>query len=205
MTGKYDTTLFTGTTFECANEIIKGGYIATHPPKRVWEQYSTDYVYFADPERCNDGTEEEAVAYAAEQAAFSVWKFDHTRRVVFSVNIEYELVDDDPDCHFAVRYPFDIHLSQINGVYVEKRNACRKLKELIGITEFMRNEKSVGKDFGVEEWAFMKRKYKGLEYLPYNTDMMGRYEDLMEWHTDLDLFTYIPMETFIRTIQQKAS
>lgn len=203
MSGQYDVELFTGTTYECAMEIIKGGYISTRPPKRVWEEYSTDYVYFADPDRCDEATLEQAVAHAAEQAAFSVWKFDHTRRVIFSVQVDSALLDDDPDCHFAVRYPFDVPLSQINGVYVEKRNACRKLKELIGITELFRREKKIEVD--PDEWAFIKRRYRGLEYVPYNESLMGRHEELLSWHVDLDLFTYIPIQRFIKTIQQKVS
>jgi hypothetical protein len=198
-------TFFTGTSYECAMNILTEGRISICPPKRVWNDYSEDYVYLISPPKAAkeyDHMEGEelkmrCIEMAASQASFAVWEMDHSRRVVFEVELDSEFCEDDPDCSFADRYCFDIDISQIKGVYVEKRNQCRKLKELIGLTKLIQN----GEDRDFQDPYDRKdliAKYNGLQYvkMAYVWNLQQRYETLMDWEADFSLFSYVPIELF---------
>lgn len=194
---------FTGTTYECAIKILQDGFISTRPPQRVWEEYSEYYVYLIDPQMVAEEYEaneymDRAIVLAADQASFAVWQFDHTRRVVFEVELDDEFCETDPDCGFAVRYPFNVPLSMIRGIYVEKRNNCRKLKESVALSKLIREEKDhLLAD--PDERRDLLEGIKGLHYVKseFWGDVQRRYDDLVDWQGDLSLFYYKPLKEFM--------
>lgn len=122
------TTFFTGTTLECLHQILEDGYISVDPPKRVWDDFSANYVYLVPSEvLTEDGEDAESreglMGYALEQATFALGKLKGSMRVVIEVeNIDESILEIDPDGKgiYAVRYPKDILVSNIKAIHLVK-------------------------------------------------------------------------------------
>jgi hypothetical protein len=139
-------TYYTGTTLECAFEIFKEKYLATDPPKRVWKDYSQEYIYMV-PSDSNDG---KALSVIAHQASVAIYEFKHSKRVILEIeNLDDSLMEDDQDASTieSVRYPFDIHISHIKSIYIEKRNNSKIIRRIEALNKLFENLKQNSRSF----------------------------------------------------------
>ena len=190
---------FTGTTAECLEGILREGYLLTEPPKRVWENYSEEYIYLIPFDEKDEEQMQEALHFAAEQASFAVYEFDHTKRVVLEIEgIDDALLQVDPDGKGigAVRYPFDISITHIRAIHAEKTIRTKEIWELIAITKYFRlkDEKKIkhidfeclyfDEDEGKEQ-LFQAIGVKYLDLVAENllldeNELMNRHYDLLD-------------------------
>lgn len=124
---------YTGTTEECLLSMLREGFISINPPKRVWKEYSSSYVYLIP------ANEEEAFDYAAEQSSFAIYELSHSKRVILEIEgIEEDFLEKDPDseCINGVRYSKNIPISLITNIYIEENGDLEGIQELVAITHF---------------------------------------------------------------------
>jgi hypothetical protein len=204
-------TYYTGTTLECALNIFEKGYFLTEPPDRVWKEHSQEYIYLVHSESSNG----EAHKNIAEQSAYTLYQFSHTKRVIFELeNLDSSLMEDDPDAIGieAVRYPFDIPISNIKSIYVERRDNSRKIRKLMALSSLFGEEKWRNCDFwnlyeqcdfsmkylyqriGIKDINLIPKKYM----LNEDYDLENYYMELMEFHNVIELFKQMTPQQFIK-------
>lgn len=135
-------TYYIGTTMECLKLILKDGLIKTSPPARVWDGFSKDFIYLI-PSESEHEDEELLLYYALEQATFALSKLKGKTRVILEVEgLDGKALTDDSDALSinAVKYPYDIPVSQIKQVHVSVDDPSSEVRILSALFWFRHSE-----------------------------------------------------------------
>lgn len=131
---------YTGTTLENLLSIIKGGYIVTNPPHRVWKDYSQNYIYMI-PQKSDTKSVEinghrinKSVEQAFKMANYAIQELNHSKRVILELdglNDSLMTIDTDNRDIDAVKYPLDISVDNIKNIYIDTVDCSYLVKSYI--------------------------------------------------------------------------
>lgn len=131
---------YTGTTLENLLSIIKGGYIVTRPPHRVWKEYSQNYIYMIPQKSVdksvviNGHTINKSIEQAFKMANYTVQELNQTKRVILELDgLNDSLMEIDTDNRDidAVKYPLDISVDNIKNIYIDTVDCSYLIKSYI--------------------------------------------------------------------------